>query len=189
MPIIKFEHAETGIEFDISVNKTDGVKQVSEVKKMMSHYPEFKYLVFVFKTMLKLRKLSETYTGGVGSFLLFCMLHVYLRKTHSEKKYLMLSEHVMQFMKYYSNLSAFSDTVIYVATGSAHTKPREHNTFSLMSPQDSTHDIGKGAFHIKKVFNVFQNRLERLWIRQFEPGESILKELISPPDGSFRYIK
>lgn len=77
--MIKFLYLEEQVLFDISINKLDGLKQIVEVQKMEACYPEFKYLVFVFKCMLRVRGLGETYSGGLGSFLLFCMLLVYLR--------------------------------------------------------------------------------------------------------------
>jgi hypothetical protein len=44
-----------------------------------------------------------------------------------------------------------------------------------MSPQDPEHDIGKSAFKIKEVFNVFRNRLRMILGKNFKKGESILK--------------
>lgn len=91
MPLIKLVRIEGGIQFDISVNKMDGIKQIAEVKKMMNCYPEFRYLAVVLKCALKIRGLGETYSGGLGSFLLFCMLLVYLREMQNRKKYYTLS--------------------------------------------------------------------------------------------------
>ena len=68
---------------------------------MKKYFPEFKYLVFVFKCFLRIRGLGETYTGGIGSFLLFCMILFYLQEVQREKKYLTLGEHILNFMKYY----------------------------------------------------------------------------------------
>jgi len=79
VPLIKLTKKEGNIQFDISVNKEDGIKQLNEVKKMGEYYPEFKYLFMVLKCMLKVRNLAETYSGGLGSFLLFCMLLAFLK--------------------------------------------------------------------------------------------------------------
>lgn len=87
VPLIKFVDGDSGIQFDISIDKVDGLQQLEYVEKMNSYYPEFKYLVFVFKCTLKVRSLGETYTGGVGSFLLFCMILIYLYETHRQKHY------------------------------------------------------------------------------------------------------
>lgn len=39
-----------------------------------------RYLIMVLKAILKLRDLNETYKGGIGSFLLFCMILTFLRE-------------------------------------------------------------------------------------------------------------
>jgi non-canonical poly(A) RNA polymerase PAPD5/7 len=78
-PIIKMKHRETGFSIDISLNHIDGIKQVKEVEKMKIKYPEFKFIVFVMKTFLKLKGYSETYSGGIGSYLLILMIYHNLR--------------------------------------------------------------------------------------------------------------
>ena len=72
VPLIRFEEAETEIQFDLSFNKLDGLYQVQEVNKSFKIYPELRHLIFLMKIFLKQRDLSNTYTGGIGSFLLFC---------------------------------------------------------------------------------------------------------------------
>lgn len=89
------------MQCDISVDKEDGIEQVEYVAKIEKNYPEFKYLIIVFKCVLRLRGLSDTYTGGVGSFLLNCMVLVYLQDMQRGKKYYTLGEHVLQFMIFY----------------------------------------------------------------------------------------
>lgn len=79
VPLIKCMRKDGEIQFDISVNKEDGLNQLAEVKKIIDTFPEFKYMAMVLKCMLKLRSLGETYSGGLGSFLLFCMVYFYLR--------------------------------------------------------------------------------------------------------------
>ena len=79
VPLIKFEYEDT--HFDISVDKADGISQVKYVEKISELFPEFKYLTLVFKCTLRIRGLADTYTGGIGSFLLSCMILVYLKIT------------------------------------------------------------------------------------------------------------
>jgi len=53
VPIIKFVERETQINFDISFNKEDGIKQLAEVKKGLSIYPEMRHLLMVMKCALR----------------------------------------------------------------------------------------------------------------------------------------
>lgn len=180
VPLIKFIKTDGWIQFDVSVNKADGIKQLTEVKKMIDCFPEFRYLAMVLKCMLKIRNLGETYSGGLGSFLLFCMLLVYLREMQSKGRYYTLSEHLLRFMEYYSITNDWSKKRVYVASGLVEERRGEEQYFSFMSPQDPDHDVGKSAFKIKDVFSVFRNRFRMILGKNFKKGESILKELVNP---------
>lgn len=110
VPIIKFVERETQINFDISFNKEDGVKQLSEVQKGLLIYPEMRYLLMVMKCTLRQRDLHETYSGGIGSFLLFCMILAFLRdlrrQYESEDRVrdiqnISLGEYLLRLFKFY----------------------------------------------------------------------------------------
>jgi non-canonical poly(A) RNA polymerase PAPD5/7 len=58
VPLIKFIKTEGWIQFDVSVNKEDGIKQLTEVRKLIDCFPEFRYLAMVLKCALKLRNLG-----------------------------------------------------------------------------------------------------------------------------------
>ena len=74
VPIINVFSSRGGQQFDISVNKRDGLRQLLEIQRMIGGVPEFKYIFMVLKCMLKIRGYSETYHGYIGSYLLFCMV-------------------------------------------------------------------------------------------------------------------
>ena len=80
VPIIKMKDVQHSYDFDIAFNQLDGVTHLQEVTKMLEAYPESKYLIMIMKCVLKQRKLNETYSGGIGSYLLFCMVLAYLRE-------------------------------------------------------------------------------------------------------------
>lgn len=189
VPLIKFIKTEGWIQFDISVNKEDGIKQLAEVRKMVDCFPEFRYLAIILKCTLKVRNLGETYSGGLGSFLLFCMLLVYLREMQAKGRYYTLSEHVLRFMEYYSITNDWSKKRVYSASGLIEERRQDDQYFSFMSPQDPEHDIGKSAFKIRDVFSVFRNRFRMILGKNFKRGESILKELVNPNEAEFMYYK
>lgn len=61
----------------------------------------------------------------------------------------------------------WSNKVVHVKEGMIGSKPREYGTFSFLSPQDESHDIGKAAFKIKDVLSVFRNRARYLIGKNF----------------------
>lgn len=49
VPIVKLTEKENNLNFDISFNKLDGIKQLEEIRKAITTYPELKYLIMVLK--------------------------------------------------------------------------------------------------------------------------------------------
>ena len=62
----------------------DGLKQITELQKAFDLYPEMKYMIVVIKCILRQRDLHETYSGGIGSFLLFQMVLAFLREVRRD---------------------------------------------------------------------------------------------------------
>ena len=70
VPIIKFEDAETGIPINICFGQADGLANTDLVRKYLEKMPALRPLVLVLKQFLYNRDLHETFTGGMGSYLL-----------------------------------------------------------------------------------------------------------------------
>lgn len=201
VPIVKLVEKEHSYNFDISFNKFDGIKQLKEAEKAFEIYPEMKFLIIIVKCILRQRDLHETYTGGVGSFLVFCMVLAFLREVRkdyfnknrlNELQNMMLSEYLIKFLEFYGLKFDLNFHQIIMQGGGSIVEKNTQNTeygFSLISPQDSTHDIGNASFRIKDIFNVFKNRFNFLTNYNFEEGESVLKYMINPSKKVFSYLK
>jgi non-canonical poly(A) RNA polymerase PAPD5/7 len=70
VPIIKFEDLKSGTPLNVCFGQEDGVHNSQLVKELVDYYPALRPLVLVMKQFLYNRDLHETYTGGVGSYLL-----------------------------------------------------------------------------------------------------------------------
>ncbi len=70
VPIIKFDHHSSGISVDILVNNMSGLDTGKMMSKFVAEYPVLKPLTLCLKVFLQQRKLNDTYSGGVGSFVL-----------------------------------------------------------------------------------------------------------------------
>ncbi|CAK85020.1 unnamed protein product (macronuclear) [Paramecium tetraurelia] len=199
VPIIKFFEVESQYQFDISFNQMDGLKQIDEIRKAFTIYPEFKYLIMILKCMLKQRELNETYSGGIGSFLLFQMILAFLREIRKEAfankkqeqlKNITLGEYILRFLEFYGQKFDYQrKRILMINGGSITNKPTPDDKFSLISPQDPDHDIGSGSFKIKEIFKIFANRFNFMSNYNFKPEESVLKYLINPSDQKFTFIK
>lgn len=107
VPIIKMIDRATNIHVDISFNINDGLEGVDIVKRYIKKYPQTKYITIVVKYFLKQRGLNDTYMGGIGSFLLFCMvvssvqMHSSYRSDHRNLARYSLGHYLMNFFKIY----------------------------------------------------------------------------------------
>ncbi len=73
VPIVKYVDGESALAVDISLEQDTGADSTRFVKEAMQAWPMLRPLVLVLKYYLKQRGLAETYSGGIGSFLLCVM--------------------------------------------------------------------------------------------------------------------
>lgn len=75
VPIIKLVAKESKMQVDISflTATEDAVDSRAMIKDLIARYPPVRPLIIVLKAYLKQRSLNDTYTGGVGSYLLVLM--------------------------------------------------------------------------------------------------------------------
>jgi len=83
VPIVKFDHMESGISVDIVVNNDDGLTTGKLIQRLTREFPPLRPLIILLKTFLSQRKLNDTYTGGIGSFVLSVMIVSFLQ--HRQK--------------------------------------------------------------------------------------------------------
>ena len=74
------------------------------MKKILEEYPAIRPVIYVIKYYLRQRKLNESYTGGVSSFLLFNLFIAYIyylgKSTKIERKN--LGEIMVGFFQFYA---------------------------------------------------------------------------------------
>jgi predicted nucleotidyltransferase len=70
VPIIKWEDVPSGIPLNVCFEQRDGLTNTAWVKEQMIALQPLQPLLLVLKQFLYNRDLHETYTGGVGSYLL-----------------------------------------------------------------------------------------------------------------------
>lgn len=195
VPLIKFAHAPSGFEFDVCFNEDGGLHAVSEIQAALRRYPEIRPLFLVLKLFLRQRRMHETFTGGLGSFLLFCMLLHFLRDfkarlvrnlgTYAVQN-LTLSLLLMQFLFYYGVTFQYSEFEIDLCGDKpVRRKKSADNTFSFVSPNDPALNLGAGCFKFFDIVRVFKNRYNFLANFEHFPGESMLVHLINPSRTAF----
>lgn len=104
VPIIKLQLKETKINLDISADRKNGYDAKRIVKRSLNDFHALKPLLYVLKYFIKQKKLNETFTGGISSFLLFNFVLAFLQyknKTESNSKTLNLGQLLVDFFQFY----------------------------------------------------------------------------------------
>ena len=74
VPLLKFVHQASRLSFDLCTNSTNGVENSAFIRRHLEGYPALRPLVLALKCTLQQAGLHDTFTGGIGSFLLFLMV-------------------------------------------------------------------------------------------------------------------
>lgn len=171
VPILKMKDKKTGIYLDICFNIENGLQGVGVVKEYLAKYPQAKYLVCVVKYFLKQRGLNDTYSGGIGSFLLFCMVissiqqHPALRAERKNYARFTLGHYLMYFLKLFGEELNYETTGISIRGEGAFFKKSSknwtyfdrENFLAVECPQNQENDLGKSSYSIELVKKAFSH--------------------------------
>lgn len=202
-PIIKLDYSLFNISVDICINNNSGITTGKMMKSYVRQYPPLRPLIMTLKVFLSQRKLHDTYSGGIGSFVLCNMiisfiqqrqkLSIFLRTNNSWNLGVLL----LDFLKYYGT------TFNYVTTGACignqsdkhslggflYNKMEKGAEFyninkamslSIQNPDieiDQISDIGKNSFMITKIRRAFEHA-----------SQVLLSTLNSDPDSIQSYL-
>jgi hypothetical protein len=121
VPLLKFEHARSHIDLDISVNAVDGLANSRSVSELLDSFPESRYLIPLVKYFLQQRDANEPYKGGLGSFatsllvLSFLQHHpIYTTRTQDRPRF-GLGRLLLDFFRYHSSLGGLNPQRVAIA--------------------------------------------------------------------------
>lgn len=116
VPIIKMRERLSGLNVDLSFDVDNGPRNTEIVKKFNASYPQLKSLLLVLKTFLRLRGLNETFTGGVGSYLLTNLVIAHIQHRVGSQC-MSLGEQLLDFLLFYGRLFNFASVGISILEG------------------------------------------------------------------------
>ncbi|GIX61025.1 topoisomerase-related nucleotidyltransferase [Babesia caballi] len=167
-------------------------------------------LILLIKFFLQLRNLNDTYLGGIGSYLLYCMVLSFLQMhdaccRKSSDDVTTLSNMFVDFFYYWGFIRDY-DQFVTTVRGLGHVYPRvllnsrEGGMLSCESPLDPSVDIGKNSFNMasarvafQQAFFVLRDKEKILDTRhpadfKFERGgECILESIYDPSHPIFQH--
>ena len=77
VPILKGTCSLTGIHVDISMNRDNGFKAATIIRKILRKYKILKPTIIILKILLKINQLNAASSGGMSSFLLFHLVYFF----------------------------------------------------------------------------------------------------------------
>ncbi|RLN77652.1 hypothetical protein BBO99_00006585, partial [Phytophthora kernoviae] len=171
IPIVKMVHKKSNIHVDVSFNIAGGLATGDLMKHYMRVYPSFRPLTLVLKYFMAQRKLNETYTGGVGSFLLQLMVISFLQQhgrhlkaEHDDPKYNNLGQLLMGFFTLYGRDFNYTELGISVRNGGSYFYKTDRYWYddnrpfliSMENPNEPSLDIGKNSYEMRTVKRSFE---------------------------------
>ncbi|UKJ90287.2 topoisomerase-related nucleotidyltransferase [Theileria orientalis] len=165
VPVVKLVDKRTGVRIDLSCYNESAFKTTKFIQEMCVKYKYMQPLILLIKLFLQSRNLGDTYFGGVGSFLLYCMILSFLQLHDSSSQKLSddtnsLATLFIDFFYYWGFLRDYNQ---FATTGLGHVYPRKlkkgHSDAMLScdNPIDHTVDLGANSFNMHSVNSAFQN--------------------------------
>lgn len=176
IPIVKYADKATGIPVDVSFDVESGLRTGRLVRGLMDRMPPLRPLVIVLKFFLAQRGLNETFTGGVGSFMMQMMVVSFLQMRHRTDCATNLASApnlgalLLEFFELYGKDFNYGATGISVRHhGSYFPKrsrgwdyPQRPQLLALENPDDASLDVGKNSFAMTRVKRAFEHAHAKL---------------------------
>mmetsp|Transcript_14255 Transcript_14255/g.33651 ORF Transcript_14255/g.33651 Transcript_14255/m.33651 type:complete len:475 (-) Transcript_14255:68-1492(-) len=201
VPVVKLRSQSCGLRADVVINMKDGMETSRFVRERLKEYPQMRPLLVFLKYYLLQRGLHETYTGGMGSYLLSNVVLHFLQRHPSHRdpqlwKSTSLGHLLFDLLKYYGQEFKYESQGISVLHG-GHTFPKADRgwgsrkgggkgglSLSLESPLDPNMDLGSPCFRIGVLKNLFHHGFHcicHLLVSGVAPEASMLCPLLLDP--------
>jgi len=201
VPVVKVRAQASGIRADIVFNQPDGIETSRFVRERCEEFPQMRPMLVFLKYFLMQRGLHETYTGGMGSYLL-CNVVLHFLQRHPSKRNAKhyratsLGHYLYDFLKYFGKEFAYETKGISVLDGgctfdkaksvfvNANRRGDHSARLCLESPLGHALDLGAPCFRIAVIKNLFIHGLQclsHLLVTRPGPEASLLCPLLLDP--------
>lgn len=201
VPIVKFDHRASSLSVDILVNNDDGLRSGKLVQRLSREFPPLRALIIVLKTFLSQRKLNDTYTGGIGSFVLSVMIVSFLQ--HRQKLLAFqqiengtwnLATLLLDFFYLYGTTFNYEEVGISIVDGGSYFpkrsrqwyNPQRPSLLAIENPLYPDIDMGKSSYNINRIKRTFDHAYQVLLCAMSTgPVPSLLSYIIRPDHAMF----
>mmetsp|Transcript_8267 Transcript_8267/g.10271 ORF Transcript_8267/g.10271 Transcript_8267/m.10271 type:complete len:479 (-) Transcript_8267:11-1447(-) len=200
VPVMKVRSQASGLRADVVFSQPDGLQSSKFIRSKVKEYPQMKPLLLFLKYFLLQRGLHETYTGGMGSYLL-CNVVLHFLQRHPCLKNgrfyagTSLGHLLFDFLKYYGQEFNYGSHGISVLEGGSifsksdrFPERNKRNTggpqLCLESPLSTSMDLGGACFRMPVLRNLFHHAFHcicHLMVTRSPPDVSMLCPLLIDP--------
>ena len=171
IPLVKYVDAASNTAVDVSFDVESGLRTGKLVRSYMDAMPPLRPLVLVLKFFLSQRGLNETFTGGVGSYMLQLMVVSFLQQRHRTDRATglvspqNLGSLLLEFFELYGRDLNPTITGISVRRHGSYFPKRSRNWFNparpnllaIENPDDDKLDVGKNSYNYHRVRRAFDH--------------------------------
>ena len=184
IPLVKYVDAASGTAVDVSFDVESGLRTGKLVRSYIDAMPPLRPLVLVLKFFLSQRGLNETFTGGVGSYMLQLMVVSFLQQRHRTDRATglvspqNLGSLLLEFFELYGRDFNYGVTGISVRhAGSYFQKrargwlyPQRPALLAIENPSDPSFDVGKNSYQVGTAKRAFQHAHASLLVAATQRG-------------------
>lgn len=194
VPLIKFRDCIGNCEIDLCFNESGGVDDLSFIHRVVSTYSEVRHIFLLMKLFLRERKLNNSFFGGMGSFLLFCMVYYFVDDMKKKEASAALNnsgfiyslgDYLIGFLKFVGDEFDFRTNAIDLNFPVKMIKKQVVNNSLTIFAEGKTDNLASSCWRFFEITKVFKNRYFFLIHSANEPSVSILKSLINPNNQDF----
>ena len=180
VPIVKFVDGESGVSVDVCLEETSGLLSSELATRAARQFPAFGALTLFLKRFLNTRGLHDTFTGGVGSYLLQLLIIASLQHPPPDPYPSRpaapprgnLASALLHFLEVFGLRLNYATVGVSVRDGGRfypkrskakqfgwdrRDHDRENELISVENPLDPSHDVGRNSFNIISVRRVLQH--------------------------------
>ena len=141
------------------------------VSIILEELPFLRPVIMLTKYLLRINKLNDTFTGGIGSFLVFNMIYAYYQYLFKSRQIyddFNLGTFFLGFLKFYAEEFNHEDLGISLRNGGYFFRKTESfisTNNSLLCVEnflDPTQDIGRNSYEYEKVRQFFKSLYTKL---------------------------
>ena len=170
IPLVKYVDRDTHTSVDVSFDVESGLRTGKLVRSYIDAMPPLRPLVLVLKFFLSQRGLNETFTGGVGSYMLQLMVVSFLQQRHRTDRATglvspqNLGSLLLEFFELYGRDLNYTTTAISVRHHGKYFPKRSRNwlyparpnLLAIENPDDEKFDVGKNSYNVGRVRRAFE---------------------------------